>query len=84
MTSLRLRPDLEARLRQAAEVRGESLSEFIRRAAADRADATLAASLDEDFADVLGVVHGGGGRARRTGEAFAELVTERHPAPSRA
>ena len=53
------------------------MSEFIRRAAAERADATLVVSHAEDFDDVLGVIHGGGGRARRTGEAFADVVAER-------
>ncbi|CAN5270635.1 MAG: ribbon-helix-helix protein, CopG family [Nocardioidaceae bacterium] len=76
MRSVRLDPDLEDRLLRAAAVRGESPSEFIRRAAADRADATLDADAG-DFADVLGVVHGGGGRARRTGEAFTDVVSER-------
>jgi len=52
------------------------VSEFIRRAAAERADATLTQS-DTDFEDVLGVVHGGGGRAKRTGQAFTEVVAER-------
>ena len=77
MKSLRLDPQLEERLQQAAAVRGESLSEFIRRAAAERATATLTAVPAADFDDVLGVVHGGGGRARRTGAAFAETLTER-------
>lgn len=63
---------------RAAAVRGESLSEFIRRAAADRADATLVVS-DATFDDVLGAVHGGGRRARRTGAAFADIVSERSP-----
>lgn len=54
------------------------MSEFIRRAAAERADATLAVVGDGGgLADVLGVVHGGGGRARRTGQAFGELMAER-------
>lgn len=70
-------PQLESRLQKAATVRGESLSEFIRRAAAERADATLDAEPSADFSDILGVVHGGGGRARRTGAAFAEDLVER-------
>ena len=74
--SLRLDPNLERRLHQAAAVRGESLSEFIRRAAAERAEATLSAEPADDFSDVVGVVHGGGGRARRTGEAFTEELLE--------
>jgi len=68
--SVRLDAELEQRLEQAAAVRGESVSEFIRRAAAERADATLRADPVAGFADVLGVVHGGGRRARKTGEAF--------------
>ena len=75
--TIRLDPELEDRLRRAAAVTGESLSEFIRRAAAERADAVLTADPAEDFADVLGVVRGGGGRARRTGAAFAELLAHR-------
>lgn len=67
-------PELESRLQQAAAVRGESLSEFIRQAAAERAAATLDALPPSDFDDVLGVVHGGGGRARDTGAAFVETL----------
>jgi len=74
--SLRLDPVLEKRLQRAAGVQGESLSEFMRRAAADRADRVLTASSSEDFVDVLGAVHGGGRRARRPGEAFTEIVRE--------
>ncbi len=77
MKSLRLDSLLEARLQQAAAVKGESLSEFIRRAAAERADATLSAAGVSDFDDVLGIVHGGGGRARQTGSACAEGLAER-------
>ncbi len=69
-------PQLEARLQQAAAVRGESLSEFIRRAAAERADATFSAEPTSDFSDVLGIIHAGGGRARRTGSAFTEDLVE--------
>jgi hypothetical protein len=75
--TVRLSPDLEERLQRAAAVAGESLSEFIRCAAAQRADALLRDAGREDFADVVGVVHGGGGRARRTGTAFADLVADR-------
>ncbi len=75
MRSVRLEPQLEERLQRAAAIRGESLSEFIRRAAADRADATLEVT-SEDFADVLGVVNGGGGQAGRTGAAFTDIVVE--------
>lgn len=76
MKTLRLDPDLEIRLQRAAAAAGESLSEFIRQAAAQRADTVLDAGGREGFADVLGVVHGGGGRGRRTGEAFTEALVE--------
>ena len=76
MRSLRLDPDLDKKVRRAAAAKGESVSEFLRRAAAERADETLAVHPGERFADVSGVVHGGGGRARRTGAAFSESLAE--------
>ena len=76
MRSLRLDPDLDKKVRRAAAAKGESVSEFLRRAAAERAEETLAGHASERFADVAGVVHGGGGRARRTGDAFARSLAE--------
>ena len=76
MRSLRLDPELDKKVRRAAAANGESVSEFLRRAAAERADETLAGRPSERFADVAGVVHGGGGRARRTGAAFNESLAE--------
>lgn len=52
------------------------MSEFLRRAAAERAEETLAHHPSERFADVAGVVNGGGGRARQTGAAFSEALAE--------
>ncbi len=72
MRSLRLDPDLDERVQRAAEIKGQTVSEFIRRAAEDRANETLAEHPGRRFADIAGIVHGGGGRARRSGEAFAE------------
>jgi len=74
MRSLRLDPDLDEKVRRAAAAKGESVSEFIRQAAAERADETLAGRPSERFADVAGVVHGGGCGARRTGQAFTESL----------
>ncbi|MGH7610523.1 MAG: ribbon-helix-helix protein, CopG family [Candidatus Dormibacteria bacterium] len=74
MRSLRLDPDLDARVRHAAAVNGESVSEFLRRAALQRLDATLAPGSRERFADVIGVVHGQGGRARRSGTEFTKTL----------
>lgn len=77
MRSIRLDDELDMRVRQAAEAEGASVSEFIRRAASERADRTLATSASERLADVLGVVHGGGGQARDTGAAFVEELLRR-------
>jgi len=72
MRSLRLDPELDQRVRKAAALRGESVSEFLRQAATKHAEETLSEAGRERFADVAGIVHGGGGRARRSGEAFAD------------
>jgi hypothetical protein len=78
MRSLRLEPDLDERVRRAASAEGSTVSEFLRQAAAERADRTLAERNSERLADVIGVVRGGGGgRARETGAAFGELLAER-------
>lgn len=76
MKTLRMDPELEKRLEKAARATGESLSGFIRQAATERANSVLAAGHGADFSDVIGVVHGGGGRARRTGDAFAEALAD--------
>lgn len=76
MRSLRLDPELDEKVRRAAAAKGESVSEFLRRAAAERAEETLAHHPSERFADVAGVVNGGGGRARQTGAAFSEALAE--------
>ncbi len=77
MKSLRLDPELVERLQRAAGLTGETLSQFIRRAAAARADAVLSDHGDVDWSDVVGAVHGGGGRAGRSGDAFADLLGEK-------
>jgi hypothetical protein len=74
--SLRLDSELDRKIQRAATTCGESVSEFIRRAAEERAEKTLAGRAGERFADVVGAIHGGGGRARRTGEAFANAVAD--------
>lgn len=76
--SLRLNSELERRLRQAAAQQGESLSEFFRKASKSRADAVLQEPA-VDLSDVIGLVHSGGGQARRTGEAFLERLARDRP-----
>lgn len=77
MRSLRLEPELDERVRRAASAEGSTVSAFLRQAAAERANRTLATRNSDRLADVIGVVHGGGGRARDTGAAFGELLAER-------
>jgi hypothetical protein len=78
MRSLRLDPDLDEKVQRAAALRGESVSEFIRQAAMERADQTLRIRPSESFADVAGVIHGGGGRARKSGKAFSDALVRQH------
>lgn len=75
MRSVRLDAELDDLVRRAAAREGVSVSEFMRRSAAERAQRVL--PVDELFKDIIGVVHTGGGVARRTGEAFTELLVER-------
>ena len=78
MRSIRLDEELDKRVRQAAAAEGASVSEFIRRAATERADHTLVTGASERLADVIGVIHGSGeGQARDTGAAFADLLKRR-------
>lgn len=78
MRSLRLDPELDERVQRAAAAEGSTVSEFLRAAAADRCDRTLAAeSAAEQLGDVIGAVKGGGGRARESGKAFSDLLADR-------
>ncbi|HEX4804419.1 MAG TPA: ribbon-helix-helix protein, CopG family [Conexibacter sp.] len=78
MRSLRLEPDLDDRVRRAAAAEGTSVSEFLRRAAAERAELTLSTRNSDRLGGVIGAVRAGGaGRARDTGAAFGELLDGR-------
>jgi predicted DNA-binding protein len=76
-TSVRLGPQLQARLKKLAEAQGVSVSELLRRAAARYCEELAATSLALRLADVIGVAHSTGGRARRTGEAFRKALRGR-------
>lgn len=80
MRSLRLEPELDERVRRAAAAEGSSVSEFMRRAAAERADRTLSHRNSDRVADLVGAIHGGGGNARDTGTAFRDLLADRRRA----
>ena len=77
MLSIRLDDRLDELTRKAASIEGASVSEFMRRAIAERAARTIEGGAQEQLRDVLGSVHGGGGRARETGTAFADLLEQR-------
>jgi hypothetical protein len=64
MRSLRLDAELDRHIRRAAAHEGVSISEFLRLAAAERAERTLSQPNSERLADLLGVVHGDGEPAR--------------------
>jgi hypothetical protein len=76
MRSLRLDPELDEKIQRAAAINGESVSQFIRNAAKERADEILTVRPSDRFADVTGIVHGGGGQARRSGAAFTDALAK--------
>jgi predicted transcriptional regulator len=78
--SFRLDPALEERLSEVARREGTTVSAVVREAITRHCDAVLGADPWAPFADLVGVIHSGGGRARRTGEAFKELLAERERA----
>ncbi len=81
MASVRLDPDLEARLERAASLRGESKSDFIRAAVADRVEATLGSSLADRLAHVIGQIDlGESDLSERAHERAGELIAEQHRA----
>jgi hypothetical protein len=75
MRSIRLDPELDDLVRRAAAQEGSSVSEFLRRAAAERARRTL--DQRDQLADVIGAVRSDRGAAADTGSAFADLLEER-------
>jgi len=77
MKSVRLNGELEEKLKRAARAAGTSESQFIRDAIARRCDEVLRQSLSDALKDYIGQIHGGGGRANRTGEAFSESLLEK-------
>jgi hypothetical protein len=82
MRSLRLEEALERRIELAAAREGVSVSEFIRRAAAERADVALAGPTNAELlADVIGVAPSkvdDGGVAHRVKDAYQLELDEKH------
>lgn len=75
--SFRLDAALEKRLDALARARGVSVSSLIREAVVRQCEESEGQSLRLSLADVLGSVDSSGGRARRTGRAFQELLAGR-------
>lgn len=80
--SFRLDSGLEARLEHVARAEGTSTSESIRRAIGRYCEHVLGATLASRLADVIGLGHGGGGRARRSGEAFRRVLGRKRRRPA--
>ena len=74
MRSLRIDEELDEKIRRAASLNDESISDFLRTAAEERADRVLSTQGREAFADVAGAVRSHGGQADRTGHAFTEVL----------
>ncbi len=78
MTSVRLDEALEEALARSAEAAGETPSEFIRAAIRARIEAMSSQSAREALAPFIGVVESEqGSGARRSGEAFTEILSRR-------
>ena len=77
MKSVRLSERMEAELEEAARISGDSVSGIIRRAVQERCHHILGGRLDARVIDVAGTVQSKGGRARRSGGAFAESLLQR-------
>lgn len=75
--SFRLEPELERQLEQAARMKGIPVSALIREAVADRCREILGQNLRTDLAEVIGTVSSEGGRGRRTGDAFRQILIVR-------
>jgi hypothetical protein len=77
--SFRIDPELERRLCQVAEREGVPVSAVVREAIQKHCDAVLGTDTREQLAYFIGVGEGSGeDLARRTGEAFADLLVEKY------
>jgi predicted transcriptional regulator len=75
--SFRIDPSLERRLQEVAEREAVPVSAVVREAIARHCDEVLGTDLRASLADVIGAVQSEGGRARRTGRAFADALAAR-------
>lgn len=75
--SIRLDPQLEDALDRATQMLDMTHSEFIREAVVKRCEEVLGQTLYDKLAQSVGVVRSSGGRARRTGAAFKQILGSR-------
>ena len=77
--SFRIDPVLERRLCEVAEREGVPVSAVVREAIEKHCDAVLGTSLLDLMADYIGIGEGSGeDLSSRTGEAFTDLLVEKH------
>ena len=77
--SFRIDPALERRLCAVAEREGVPVSAVVREAIEKHCDAVLGTSLLDQMSDFIGVGEGDGvDRSSRTGQAFTDLLVEKH------
>jgi hypothetical protein len=77
--SFRIDPGLERRLCEVAAREGVPVSAVVREAIGRHCDEKLGSSLRERLAYAIGVGEGDGkDRSSRTGQAFTDLLVERH------
>lgn len=79
MKSVRLDMRQEARLTEAAQLTGRSVSDLIRDAIDEHCDRVLGTGLEQRLADVIGSIASGGGDARHTGREFKKLLEKKYP-----
>lgn len=78
MKNIQLDDALNARLEEAARISGESVSAIIHQAIEAQCHKILDQQrLSDRLADVIGVVHSEGGRARKTGKTFVAALQSR-------
>jgi hypothetical protein len=77
MKNLQLDPEFESRVERAAQTLGVSRAELIQDAVAKRCDEVLGTSLAERPAPFIGRIQSSGGRARRTGAAFRQILSRK-------
>ena len=75
--SFRIDPHLERRLEKVAQREAVPVSAVVRTAIGRHCDEVLGRDARASLDDVIGIVQSNGGRARRTGRAFKDMLAAR-------